>query len=153
MPEAVSIEDHRQLIDRRSFGWRTVACGFLLSRRRRKRRDADAEPLYSDWHHPWLFFLAVCTMLMSCMDAVMTLELLNRGAYEANPIMATVMGHSLEAFAISKMLLTALGIFALVFLARARFMNRLRTGSILTAVFSMYACLICYEFVFLVSLL
>ena len=152
MQPAIPISDNRAGTDRRRFGWRTVMYGFLRSRRRDSRRGEDGEPLYSDWHHPWLFFLAIMTMLFSCVDAALTLELLNRGAYEANPFMASLMGHSTEAFAISKMLLTGGGILALVFLSRARFLNRIRTGGLLTVVFSLYACLICYEFVFLVSL-
>ena len=55
------------------------------------------------------------------------------------------------AFTASKMLLTGFGILALVFLARTRFFNRLRTGLFLTAFFSFYAVLICYEFVLLVG--
>ena len=126
--------------------------GFLRSRRRSARREHEAEPLFIDWHHPWLFFLAVFTMLFSCADAAMTLALIERGAYEANPVMASIMGYGTQAFATSKMLLTGLGILALVFLSRARFLNRMRTGGLLTVVFSLYACLICYEFVYLMSL-
>ena len=85
------------------------------------------------------------------MDAFFTLQLLERGAYEANPIMAAVMGQSTTSFAVSKMLLTGFGTLALVFLARARFFNRVRTGLILTAFFSFYAILICYEFVSLIN--
>lgn len=141
--------DSRESEDRRRFHWRTVFYGFMRSRRRDGRRSHETEPMFSDWHHPWLFFLAVFTMLLSCADAFLTLLLLERGAYEANPVMAAIMGKSTWAFAASKMLLTALGILALVFLSRSRFMNRFRTGLILTCVFTIYACLVCYELVFL----
>ncbi len=138
--------------DRRTFSWRTVLYGFLRSRRREHRRIDEGEPLFTDWHHPWLFFLAVGTMVLSCLDAVMTLELIRHGAQEANPFMASVMGISTAAFAGSKMLLTAMGILALVFMSRAPFMTHFRTGMLLTIVFSMYACLICYEFVHLMRM-
>ena len=123
----------------------------MRSRRHAVRRDADAEPIFTDWHHPWLFFLAVGTMIFSCLDAFMTLQLLERGMYEANPVMAAIMGHGTVAFAVSKMFLTGTSILILVYLAKARFMNRLRTGLILTIFFSLYACLVCYEFVFLIK--
>ena len=32
---------------------------------------------------------------------------------------------------------------------KAHFLNRVRTGMFLTVIFSFYACLVCYEFVFL----
>ena len=145
-----AIVDKRASADRRQFSWRTVFYGFTRSRRHNLRREVDAEVLFIDWHHPWLFFLAVGTMIFSCLDAFMTLQLLERGMYEANPVMAAIMGHGTTAFAVSKMLLTGTSILILVFLAKARFMNRLRTGLILTIFFSLYACLVCYEFVYLI---
>jgi hypothetical protein len=137
--------------DRREFSWRTVCFGFVRSRRHAVRRDTDADPVFIDWHHPWLFFLATGIMVMSSLDAFFTLQLLDRGAYEANPVMAAVMDSGTSAFAASKMALTGFGILALVFLARTRFFNRLRTGLFLTAFFSFYAVLICYEFVSLMN--
>lgn len=145
-----AIVDKRILADRRVFGWRTIFYGYMRSRRHRLRREADAEVLFLDWHHPWLFFLAVGIMIFSCLDAFMTLQLLERGMYEANPLMAAVLGQGTTAFAVSKMLMTGTSILILVFLAKARFLNRLRTGLILTIFFSFYACLICYEFVYLI---
>lgn len=90
-------------------------------------------------------------MILSCMDAFFTLQLLARGAIEINPIMDAVIGQSALVFTVSKMLLTAFGILTLVFLSRARFMNRLRTGIILTVFFAFYCCLVCYEFVYLLK--
>ena len=144
------IEQCREEADRRTFTWRTVFYGFFLSRRRGNRRDEEGEPLYSDWHHPWIFFLAIGTMILSCVDAFFTLQLLARGAIEINPVMDAVIGQSALAFIVSKMLLTGFGILTLVFLSRARFMNRFRTGLILTTFFTFYCCLVCYEFVSLV---
>lgn len=149
MQQTASLTDNRSLDDRRRFSWRTVLYGFLRSRRRGHRRSGEAAPVFVDWHHPWLFFLAVGTMLFSSLDALMTLELLRHGAHEANPVMASVMTRSTQTFASAKMLMTGTGILALVFLSRARFMNQFRTGLLLTVVFSLYACLICYEFVHL----
>lgn len=142
---------NRADLDRRNFGWRTVLYGFLRSRRRITRREEEGEPVFTDWHHPWLFFLAVGTMLLSCLDAFMTLQLLERGAVEINPLMAMVIGHSALAFASTKIVMTAFGILVLVFLSRSRFMDWLRTGLILTVFFSFYACLVCYEFVYLLG--
>jgi hypothetical protein len=142
--------DSRRQVDRRAFDWRTVTFGFLRSRRKGTRRLTEVRPVYTDWHHPWLFFLAVGTMLLSSVDAFFTLQLLDRGFYEANPLMAEIMGHGTLLFAVSKMLMTGIGVLTLVYLSRHRFLNRFRTGLILTSTFSFYACLICYEFVWLI---
>ena len=125
--------------------------GFFRSRRQATRRATEPEPLYTDWHHPWLFFLATGTMILSCMDAFFTLQLLDRGAMEINPVMALFIDHSTAAFASTKIAMTGLGILALVYLSRPRFMNKFRTGVLLTVCFVLYACLVCYEFVFLLG--
>lgn len=143
----------KRSIDRRSFSWRTVFFGFARSRRINLRRLDDADVLFLDWHHPWLFFLAVGTMIMSCADAFMTLQLLQHGMIEANPIMAAMLEQGTMAFAVSKITMTAVSIMILVFLAKTRFLKRVRTGLFLTVIFSCYACLICYEFVSLMAVL
>ena len=143
--------DKRGQSDRRIFSWRTVFFGFMRSRRRNPRREDEADVLFLDWHHPWLFFLSVGVMLMSCADAFMTLELLDRGMVETNPVMLAILEHGAGVFAASKLAMTGTGILTLVFLAKARFLNRFRTGMFLTFFFSGYACLVCYEFVFLLK--
>ena len=153
LEQTEEVADNRFDIDRREFSWRTVLLGFMRSRRRDKRRDTEDEPLFTDWHHPWLFFLATGTMLLSCTDAFFTLLLLDGGAVEINPVMNSLIGRGTVSFAATKMLLTGSGILTLVFLSRARFMNLVRTGLILTVFFSFYACLVCYEFVLLLQIL
>ncbi len=137
--------------DRRDLSWRTPIFGYLRSRRRTTRRVSEDMPIFTDYHHPWLFFLATGIMVLSCFDAFLTLQLLDRGAIEINPFMAAVINQGALTFAVTKMLLTSIGILALVFLARAKFMRRIRTGLILTFLFSSYAILVCYEFVFLIQ--
>jgi len=146
------ITECRGLDDRRQFDWRTVAYGFMRSRRRAHRRQSEVAPVFSDWHHPWLFFLSTGTMLLSSLDAFFTLQLIDRGAVEVNPFMAMMMGHSTAVFAVTKMLLTGLGILALVFMARSRVFNGVRTGIFLTVFFSFYCCLVCYEFLLLIRI-
>ena len=147
------IADQRLRGDRRSFSWRTVVYGFTLSRRHDHRRACDDSIVFIDWHHPWLFFLAVGTMLLSCADAFLTLQLLERGMIEANPLMQLLMDQGTTVFTSTKLAMTAFGIFVLVFLAKASFLNRLRTGLFLTVFFTFYACLVCYELVNLFRLM
>ena len=151
MEQITPLDENRDRSDRREFSWRTVFFGFMRSRRRNTRRSSESEPLYTDWHHPWLFFLATGTMLLSSMDAFFTLQLIDRGAIEMNPVMAVMIGKGTLTFAASKMLLTGLGILLLVFLSRFRMFNLMRTGLLLTVFFGAYACLVCYEFVYFLN--
>jgi len=115
--------DARSDINRRSFSWRTVLYGFALSRRHAHRRLEDDDVIFLDWHHPWLFFLSVGTMLLSCADAFLTLLLMEKGMIEANPLMNAIMSMGTGVFISTKLLMTALGIFVLVFLAKSRFLT------------------------------
>lgn len=143
----------RRVVDRRQFCWRTVMVSFARPRRRLTRRAADSGVAHVDWHHPWLFFLAVGIMLLSCTDAFLTLILISRGMIEANPVMAAAMNIGTGWFVISKMALTGTGILMLVAMSRTRLLNRIRTGLILTGLFSGYCCLVCYEIVSLLNML
>jgi hypothetical protein len=143
----------RAALDRRNFSWRTAAYGFVLSRRRNSRRLAEGDVIFLDWHHPWLFFLAVGTMILSSADAFLTLQLIERGMSEVNPVMLALLGLGTATFAAVKLAITASGILVLVFLAKVNFLNRFRTGLFLTAFFSGYATLVCYELVSLFNLL
>lgn len=147
MSDTSSMAERRAADERREFTWRTVFFGFTRSRRHSPRRGKDSGVIFLDWHHPWLFFLAVGIMLLSCADAFLTLTLMQHGMIEANPVMAAMIGKSTATFAASKMLMTGVGILAIVYLAKARFLNRFRCGLILTVAFSGYACLVCFEIV------
>lgn len=151
MEDMDDLSNSRVLPDRRTPSWRTFVFGYALSRRREHRRSSEFDSVFIDWHHPWLFFLATGIMLLSTVDAFMTLRLLDKGAVEINPVMAVMLDHGHIAFAVSKMLLTGLGILVLVFLARLRLFNFLRTGLLLTLFFSGYTCLVCYQVLMLMS--
>ena len=153
MEVSSAVTDKRAEADRREFSWRTVFYGFMRSRRRDYRRTRDDEVIFLDWHHPWLFFLATGMMLLSCADAFLTLQLIDRGMIEVNPFMNAVIAHSTVLFTSTKLSMTAFGILVLVFLAKSRFLNRFRTGAFLTVFFSFYACLVCYELVSLFNMM
>ena len=92
-------------------------------------------------------------MLFSCADAFLTLLLIERGMIEVNPVMNAVMSQGTAVFTSTKLAMTAFGIFVLVFLAKSRFLNRIRTGLFLTTFFTFYACLVSYELVNLLRLM
>ncbi len=140
----MSADEVRREGDRRSMSWRTVANGFLRSRRRSARRESEAGQIYQDWHHPWIFFLGVSIMLMSVADAFLTLQLINRGAIEANPFMRSLLWNT-GLFVGLKLLMTAFSIFVLVYASRYKIFGRMRVGLLITGFFCMYLTLITYE--------
>ncbi len=98
-----------------------------------------------DWHEPYLLFLSVTILLLSVVDAFLTLTLLTIGATEANPIMAFVLRHHPQLFALTKMAFTSIGVLVLVAVARARVFRVMKVGAVLQGLFVGYVALIAYE--------
>src|SRR6267378_3461188 len=115
--------------------------------RRRWPRRADERALSAvDWHHPQWLAIAILIVVSSCIDALLTLMLVERGAYEANPLMAPLVGGSGLVFAAVKIGLTAGGVVLLTQLARIRAFGRISVGVLLYTVLAIYSALIVYEF-------
>ncbi len=147
-----AIVERRRYPSRRSLSWTTALFGFLRSNRRTLRRADDADNVFTDWYHPWLFFLSLGIMILSCVDAFMTLRLLEHSMVEVNPVMAAMLDQGVARFSATKSALTGISVLTLVFLARTYFLN-IRTGLLLTFFFSAYCCLVCYQFVHLLRVL
>ena len=130
--------------DRRRLTWLTFAQGCLTPRRRRARR-ADEHDMLIDWHEPHLLFLALSILLLSIADAFLTLTLLTHGAEEVNPVLYYVLHEYPAAFALIKLLLTAVGVIVLVAMARATVFRRIRVTSIIHGFLAGYVTLIGYE--------
>lgn len=144
-PEGILALDYeRRHNDRRRLGWRTFLQGSVTPRRRANRRGDGAEGLL-DWHEPHLLFLAIMILLMSVVDAFLTLTLINGGAEEANPIMAYLLERTPRLFAAAKMALTGGGIIVLVALARARVFRVIRISAIIHWCMLGYVVLLIYE--------
>jgi hypothetical protein len=136
--------ERRKQRDRRSLSWWTFAYGSLHPRRRGHRRHHESDSLV-DWHEPHLLFLAIMILLLSIVDAFLTLTLLSRGAQEVNPIMGYIINETPRLFAMVKMALTGGGIVVLVALARVRVFRVIRIANIIHWCMLGYVALIAYE--------
>jgi len=136
----------RRRTDRRTQVLRALMCGSFKPRRREPRRADERALSAVDWHHPQWLAIAVLILVFSCIDALLTLMLLERGAYEANPMMAPLLVGSSFAFAAVKIGLTAGGVVLLTQLARLRAFGRVPVGVLLYMVLAIYGALIAYEF-------
>lgn len=119
--------------------------GSLHPRRRGPRRGDEASFAAVDWHHPQWLGISVLIVVLSCVDAFFTITLIDRGAYEANPLMAPLVSGSPLAFALVKIGLTGGGVVVLTLLARMRAFRRLPISLLLYALLMAYAVLVAYE--------
>jgi len=132
--------------DRRQQGLRALVHGSFRPRRRGPRRADERTVSAVDWHHPKWLVIAILIVLLSSADALLTLMLVERGAYELNPLMAPLVGGSALTFALVKVGLTASGVVLLTQIARMRAFGRVPVGVFLYTLLALYAVLIAYEF-------
>jgi hypothetical protein len=135
----------RRRADRRRHGLRALMHGNFQPRRQGPRRLDELTVSAVDWHHPQWLAVAILIVASSCADALLTLMLIERGALEANPLMAPLVGGPVLAFVLIKIGLTAGGVVLLTQLARLRAFGRIPVGVLLYLVLLMYGALIFYE--------
>ena len=136
----------RRATERRRHVLHALLHGSFNPRRRAPRRADERAVSAVDWHHPQWLAIAMLIVMFSGIDALLTLMLVERGAYEANPMMAPLVGGSAVAFTLVKIGLTAGGVVLLTQLARMRAFGRIPVGVLLYTVLGIYGALIAYEF-------
>jgi len=131
--------------DRRRTTLKSLIHGMFNPRRRRVRRDTDEANAFVDWHPRHLLVVAAIILGLSTLDGILTVHLMNIGAAEMNPLLASLVERDASQFAIIKWLLTACGVVALVITERACLFGRLRSRSILYGVLVGYVVLVLYS--------
>lgn len=139
------LAERRQAINRRDGFWRAFLYGNFRPRRRVSRRAADEHHFLFDWHEPRILYLALGILLLSCTDALFTLNLLEAGANEGNAIMASVLEESVDRFLAVKIGITAFSLVILVVAARRKLFRSFSVEHLLQAFCAGYVLLICYE--------
>jgi hypothetical protein len=141
-----SVSERRRGTDRRTQHLRALIYGSFNPRRRGARRAGEHALAGVDWHDPQWLAVAMLIVLFSCVDAFLTLTLIDHGAYEVNPFMAPLVGGSALAFSLVKIGLTAGGVVLLTLLARMRAFGRVPVSLLLYSVLLGYGALLVYEF-------
>lgn len=109
------------------------------------RRDDDHNLLLLDFYDPKMLYLALAILLLSCTDALFTLNLLVLGAEELNVFMQAMLDRSVPTFIGVKIGLTAVSVVVLVVVAQRRFMGWFRVVRVLQGICVGYVALIAYE--------
>ena len=137
--------ERRHVISRRDGFWRAFLYGNFRPRRRNSRRTADEYHFLFDWHEPRILYLALGVLLLSCTDALFTLNLLNAGATEANVVMASMLDEGIDMFLASKIGITSFSLVILVAVARRKFFRSFNVEHLLQVLCGGYILVICYE--------
>jgi hypothetical protein len=137
--------ERRRAVNRRDGFWRSLLYGNFRPRRRSSRREVDAHCYLFDWHEPRVLYLALSVFLLSCTDALFTLNLINAGAAEANTIMARMLEIGMNQFVSIKITMTGFSLIVLVFAARRNFIGPFSVENLLHIFLAVYVLLIGYE--------
>lgn len=149
---SAAIACRRVRVDRRKRVIWSLIYGSVQRRRRNARRAEDAATFIADWHSPSLMYVVVAILLLSATDAVLTLQLLQMGAHEANVFMLGLVHGDLTTFAATKMALTGLGVIYLVIRNEALLFGRVQVRYVLHFVLACYIVLIAYELTLLTTI-
>ena len=141
---AVTLE-RRHTVNRRDGVFWAFLYGNFRPRRRLSRRTADHKDFWFDWHEPRVLYLALGVFLLSCTDALFTLNLLNAGAGEANLVMALMLETGIDRFVTAKISVTGLCLLILVIAARRKFVGPFSVEHLLQTFFAGYVLLIGYQ--------
>ena len=118
-------DEKRSGKDRRTHRFPKLRYLLFAGRRSRIRREEDWEgTFYFDRYSSSIFAAIVLILLLSVLDALLTLYLIDRGSTELNPVMAYFLKYGPFVFMGAKYFLTCMGVVILLL-----FRNALRKRS------------------------
>ncbi len=138
--------------DRRHHSWRTVTYCGLQGRGRRHQARRQDHSYYLDHYDGGLVFTGLLVLLLSCVDALLTLTLLNKGAYEANFLMARLLEIGNQPFVIIKIAITAGGVLFLLMHAHFRILRFTNGKNMLRFLASGYGLVIAWELLLIAAI-
>jgi len=139
-------------VDRRVNHRRAMWYSLFMRRRRALRRDDEkGRHYYIDLHEPWLFSLAMAMCLLSVSDAFLTLNLLQLGSEELNPLLDYFLSLDVRLFFVVKFAITTFCIVFLVMHKNFVLFNRISGLQVLVLSIMAYSVLVCYEITLLVQ--
>ncbi len=127
--------------DRRTKSGFNIRSLLFGGKREKIRRQEDKRRIfYIDHYSPKLFIIIVSILFLCALDALLTLSLLHRGAYEVNPLMSFFLEFGPYTFFVSKYLLTIIPVICLLM-----FMIKISTRSVLHIMAVFYIAVVAWE--------
>ena len=136
---------NRRQQQRRRYSCGTLTATFLNPRRATGRRKEDRRYPVLDTPDSSAVALAVILIVLSCLDAMFTLTLINAGGSELNPVMDFFLQKSVSLFLIAKLVLTAIPALVLVAAGNVVLFRAFRARTALAALVGIYFGVIVYE--------
>ena len=141
-------------MDRRKQGAPRFSKYWLTGRRESLRREEDRHGLYTpDRYSHTTFLLILLIVALSVLDAIFTLNLVDRGATELNPIMDYYLTQGPLVFFVTKYLLTFASIMVVLLYQNAYlFRTKLQVKSVFLLFLISFALIVQWELYLMASL-
>ncbi len=145
--------ERRSGLDRRAGHTRPFSMRSLFGSRRRFRRKEDARKyFFVDIYSPVSVGVLVFTLVLSTVDAFLTLRLLSDHVQEMNPVMAFFLKLGPLPFIMAKWGFTASGLLTLlIFQNYYLWKGKIRTAAVLAILPVLYLGLVSYEIYLMVN--
>lgn len=128
---------------------------FLLSggRRRKVRRTDDRRRIaIVDHYSPWLLVVILGILFLSMTDAFLTLNLIEHGASEINPVMAYFLQKGPLVFTVAKYALTSMAVIIFVLVKNSVIRgSRMRTRTLFTFAIVCFAIAVAWQIILILS--
>jgi hypothetical protein len=133
--------------DRRAKSTSPFTLQSLVGSRHHYRRKQDARKFYFvDLYSPFSVTVLLVTLILSIIDAFLTLNLVGQDIHELNPVMNFFLKMGPIQFIMVKWFLTAFGLIALLVLKNYYlWQGRIRTVAVLVILPFLYLVLVSYE--------
>jgi len=142
-----SYKEKRLGIDRRTNNKSRLKYLLFNGRRVSSRREDDGgRAIIFDRYHQNLFLAITTILILSILDAVLTLVVIQRGATELNPVMAYFLEHGTPTFIVAKYVLTSIGVLILLIFKNV-FLTKIKiyTHSLFPCIILVFMAVIAWE--------
>ena len=142
-----SYKEKRRGIDRRTNNKSRLKYLLVNGRRVDSRRDEDnGKAIIFDRYNQNLFLAITTILLLSILDAFLTLIVIQRGATELNPVMAYFLELGTPTFIVAKYILTSIGVLILLIFKNV-FLSKIKiyTHSLFPCVIFVFSLVVAWE--------
>jgi hypothetical protein len=147
-------EENRRGQDRRTNQKARLKYLLFNGRRERVRREEDRRKIFFfDRYDSKLFAPIMAILLLSILDALLTLILIANGSSELNPVMAYFLQHGLLAFIVAKYFLTSVGVvILLIFKNVSLTKTKIYAHSLFSVVIIVFSVVIAWEIFLIITI-
>ncbi|MEE9340010.1 MAG: DUF5658 family protein [Methylococcaceae bacterium] len=137
--------------DRRTLSFKSFFSSFSIGRRINARRTQELKQgYYTDRYEKWVSWSAIAIVLLSTLDGFFTLNILEKGGTEVNPLMQALLEYDTQVFLLSKLVITVTCVLFCLVHINFHMFRVLSMKIMIKSILAIYLALIGYEIFLLV---